>query len=125
MTTTVTVEQRHIEAVELHYDPTEPYAVAMAFARFERDHLGSTWEGAALAGELQRRLGDGEFYVNGDTFDLIWRPGPPPRNFASLDQIVARMACGETAHWLPSIVAQLLNAALRNPIPTPNSEERT
>jgi len=56
------------------------------------------------------KLGPGEFYVDGDKFDLIFRPGGGC--YAGDDQIVARMACGETAYYLPSVVARLLNNAL-------------
>lgn len=66
-----------------------------------------------VSGEVEQvrdRLGQGEFFVNGDTFDLIFRPGGG--SYTGADKIVARMACGETAYWLPAAVATLLNDAL-------------
>ena len=60
--------------------------------------------------EALSRIGEGEFYANGDTFDLYFRPGGG--SFAGNDKIVAKMACGDTAHYLPSIVARALNAIL-------------
>lgn len=67
--------------------------------------------------ELRERLndaglGDGEFFVDGDRFDLVFRPGGG--NFSSYDKIVARCATGETAYKLPAIIADALNAALRS-----------
>lgn len=67
--------------------------------------------------ELRERGFDGEFYVQGDKLDLVFRPGGG--SYCGADQVVARMACGETAHWLPSVVAELLNAAL-NPKEPPH-----
>lgn len=80
-----------------------------------RDELGGqlaslATQNNALAVELRAKFGGGEFYVNGDTFDLIFRPAGG--SFASSDKIVARMACGESAFILPQIVAGMLNAAL-------------
>jgi hypothetical protein len=63
--------------------------------------------------EALLRMGPGEFFVDGDKFDLIFRPDGG--SYGGDDKIVARMACGETAYFLPSIVARLLNAALATP----------
>jgi hypothetical protein len=65
------------------------------------------------ATKLRGKLGEGEFYAQGDRFELIFRPGGG--SFAGLDQVVAKMACGETAYWLPGLIARLLNAALTTP----------
>ena len=60
--------------------------------------------------ELRDRISGGEFFVDGDKFDLIFRPGGG--NYGGADKVVARMACGDTAYWLPSLIARFLNAAL-------------
>lgn len=60
--------------------------------------------------KLLTKLGEGEFYAQGDRFDLVFRPGGG--SYAGGDIVVAKMACGETAHWLPGLVATLLNTAL-------------
>jgi hypothetical protein len=59
--------------------------------------------------EALEHLGPGEFFVDGDNFDLIFRPRGG--NYGGADKIVARMACGDTAYSLPSVVATLLNDA--------------
>lgn len=65
------------------------------------------------AGEVEEKLGKGEFFVDGDKFDLIFRPGGG--NYGGADKIVARMACGDTAYWLPSLVARFLNGQFATP----------
>jgi hypothetical protein len=70
--------------------------------------LGQAFDGEGEA--IKGKIGDGEFFVDGNKFDLIFRPGGGC--YGGGDKIVARMACGETAYWLPSLVARLLNAAL-------------
>ena len=57
------------------------------------------------------RLGPGEFFADGDRFDLVFRPGGG--SYSGADVIVGRFACGDTAYWLPGFVAELLNREWR------------
>lgn len=57
-----------------------------------------------------KALGPGEFYANGDKFELVFSPGPTSLLNAHI--VVGKFACGDTAYWLPGLVAALLNRAL-------------
>lgn len=88
---------------------TAPYVAAVnQFDSHPAQSRGQAFDGEGEA--IKGKIGDGEFFVDGNKFDLIFRPGGGC--YGGGDKIVARMACGETAYWLPSLVARLLNAAL-------------
>jgi hypothetical protein len=61
--------------------------------------------------ELHQKIGDGEFYADCSTFKLVFARG----SSSSFNDhiVVAKMACGESAYWLPALIAGMLNDALR------------
>ena len=95
---------RDQEEHEIALDPDWPRRIAaQALATLSKPE-------PAAVGEVCEKLGQGEFFVDGDKFDLIFRPGGG--NYGGADKIVARMACGETAYWLPSLIARFLNGQI-------------